>query len=55
MKLSPIEKKMLAAIFACLLVFAFCLYSIKSGLEDISGNGGFKAVFDELWEGKPND
>lgn len=55
MKLSPIEKKMLAATFACLFLLGYCLYSINSGLEEISENGGFKAVFEELWEGKSND
>jgi hypothetical protein len=50
-----LEKQMLAIVAIALALLAISLVFINRTLQEINNTGGFKAVFEELWEGKRHD
>lgn len=46
------EKQMLVAAIVCGVLFVLSLIWLNAEVNRVVEDGGFKAVFEELWEGK---
>ena len=46
------EKQMLLLVIVCAVAFMLSLIYLNIKVNEVVESGGFKAVFEELWEGK---